>query len=316
MGLSIPKIPNPINVVKDTANFVKDTSVSVVKQTVSNTKSGIENTKDFAVHSAVSAFRAEENLRKFALNKTADAANATVNVAKSGFGRIGHPGTANPPAAQGLKFSESKGASELAYARNNAKVGDVYKFPDGKEWKVADVQDKSNGFRAIALRPVDPNDKRVIVAFAGSDEGRDWFDNVAQGAGFKPSQYRDAVNFANKWKGIAGNDVTLTGHSLGGGLASYASVKTGLKATAINSAPLSIPNLGLDPRVIGRVTQYYVPGEVLSVENAANPVDFRVGNSIAVEGRYSIFNPKSVVRNHSLGNVAPDIGMPTFVRHD
>jgi hypothetical protein len=325
MGISFP---NPINGIKSVVNHVEDAGKAVVKTTVKATETAINVTKTavgVTEHAAVGAFRFEASMTKFALRKSFDGARTVasktaqitekgVELAARGLDSITHPGNPNPPAAQGLKFSETKSACDLAYKGSNSKVNDVYQFPDGKQWKVVDVQnDPKTGFRAIALKPLDPNDKRVIVAFSGSDEGKDWGDNVKQGLGLSTAQYGEAVDFANKWKASDGSNVILTGHSLGGGLASYASIKTDLHATAVNSAPLALDHLGLNPLDALRITQYYVPGEALSVLNKANPLDIRPGFGIEVQGRNSILDPRSIGSNHSLDNVAPGIPAPKYV---
>ncbi|MEP6924898.1 MAG: Mbeg1-like protein [Pyrinomonadaceae bacterium] len=267
-------------------------------------------------HAAVKSFQFQASVVRFGLEKSFDGAqragSTAVKFAATGFNSITHPGDPNPPAAQGLKFSETKSAAGLAY---DAKQGEVYQFPDGKQWQVVDVkEDAKTGFRAIALKPTDPNDKRVIVSYAGTRDGKDWKANIGQGLGLSTKQYNEAVQFANKWKAAAGNNVILTGHSLGGGLASYASIKTGLHATAVNSAPLALNHLGLNPLAARRITQYYVPGEALSVLNKANNLDVRPGNQIAVRGKDSIFDPRSIGSNHSLDHVAPDIPAPVKIR--
>ncbi len=318
MGFSIP---NPINAVKDAVSHVKDAGETVLKTTVKATETAINVTEAVATttgNAAVSALRFEASMTRFALNKTFDGAKTIaekgINLAERAIDSVTHPGNPNPPGAQGLKFSETKSASDIAYKGSNSKVGDVYQFPDGKQWKVVDVQnDPETGFRAVALKPLDPNDKRVIVAFSGSDEGKDWGDNIKQGVGLSTAQYKEAVDFANKWKASDGNNVILTGHSLGGGLASYASIKTDLRATAVNSAPLALNHLGLNPLDALRITQYYVPGEALSVLNEANPLDIRPGFGIEVQGRHSILDPRSIGSNHSLDNVAPDIPAPKYI---
>lgn len=254
----------------------------------------------------------QANLTRVGVERAFDGArqvgSTAAHLTAAGFNRATHPGDPNPPAAQGLKFSETKGASLLAY---DAKKGAVYTFPDGKKWQIADVsEDKKTGFRAVALRPQDEGDKRIIVAFAGTRDAVDWKANAGQGLGLPTKQYNAAVQFADKWKAVAGKNVILTGHSLGGGLASYASIKTGLSATAVNSAPLALNHLGLNPFKALHITQYYVPGEALSILNAKNPLDIRPGNQIAVQGRNSILDPRSPLSNHSLGNVAPNVGEP------
>lgn len=294
-----------------TADFGKDKAGDVKNFTVD--KAG--DVKDFSVDKFKDA-------RNFTVDKAGDAKDFTVDKYKDVRNFIGGidttPGASNPRAAQGLEFSETKGASKLAY---DAKLGEVYKFPNGKEWKVVDVQENEgvfeNGFRAIALQSGD----KVIVAFAGTDPKSpgDIANDIAQGVGFAPSQYKQAVAFAQKWENKAGNaNVKLTGHSLGGGLAAYASIKTGVKATTVNSAPLALTNIGGNPfsdkvRNNPNITNYYVPGEILTVIDSQNRLDMRPGNGIAVEGENSILNPLSIGKNHSIGSVAPDIKMPEKV---
>jgi Mbeg1-like len=281
------------------------------KKVVSITANGARATENIAFNS----LKFQADITRIGLesawNGTQKVGSTAARISAQGFDRITHPGNPNPPAAQGLKFSETKSAAGLAY---DAKLGETYRFPDGKQWQVVDVQDDAKtGFRAIALKPSDPNDNRVIVAFAGTRDGKDWKANIGQGLGLPTGQYNQAVRFADEWKAASGNNVILTGHSLGGGLASYASIKTGLRATAVNSAPLALDHLGLNPLAARRITQYYVPGEALSVLNKNNPLDIRPGNSIAVQGKYSILDPRSVGRNHSLDSVAPNIPAPVKI---
>lgn len=260
---------------------------------------------------AADAVRFQAAVTRVGLERAWNGAQAAAEFSAVGFGRITHPGDPSPPAAQGLAFSETKSASGLAY---DARLGEVYRFPDGREWQVVDVSDdQQTGFRAIALKSNDPADARVIVAYAGSRDGKDWKANIGQGLGLPTGQYRQAVEFAEKWREHAGGSVILTGHSLGGGLASYASIKTGLRATAVNAAPLALDHLGLNPLAFGRITQYYVPGEALTVLNQNNPLDVRPGHSIAVRGKHSILDPRSIGRNHGLSSVAPDIPAPVKI---
>lgn len=318
---------NPINVTKtvigSTTDFVTDKATDVTVDTVVNTVETFDKVKDFSVgaynlQGALTRIGLEKT-NDFIIDKTVDGIVAANNVRNALFGIDFTPGASNPPAAQGLQFSETKGASKLAY---DAKLGEVYKFPDGKEWEVVDVQENQglweNGFRAIALK----NGDKVIVAFAGTDPKSpgDIATDIAQGVGFAPAQYKMAVAFAQKWENKAGTDnVRLSGHSLGGALAAYASIKTGVKATTVNSAPLALTNLGGNPfsgdiRNNPNITHYYVPGEVLTALDISNPLDNRPGNTIAVEGKTPMYNPLSTFTNHSLGNVAPDIPMPEKVR--
>ncbi|NOT48508.1 MAG: DUF2974 domain-containing protein [Acidobacteria bacterium] len=296
----------------DNARNVTSTFINAGETAGRTLVNGLEIGRD----AAIGTMRFQANVTRFGIERTWDAAQAAGNVAGRTANSLTHPGDPNPPAAQGLSFSETKGASQLAYG---AKVGETYKFPDGKTWNVVDVKDDpSSGFRAIALKPTDPSDKRTIVAFAGTQNGIDWRNNIQQGLGLPSKQYRQAVDFANKWKAIDGGNVRLTGHSLGGGLASYASMKTNLPATAVNAAPLALNRFSLNPfenrRDANRITQYYVPGEALTAYDDAAIGNVRPGNSIAVRGRGSILDPRSVLSNHYIDNVAPDVPLPVRVR--
>lgn len=320
MGFSIP---NPIDAARNAVETVGDFGGAVIDRAGDVGEEVIETAGEVGGafvdgaqtvgNGAVRVAQFQADVTRVGLERAWDGAQAAAGFAGDVVDRATHPGDPNPPAAQGLEFSETKSAADLAY---DANVGEVYRFPDGAEWTVADVQDDPNtGFRAVALRPTDPNDQRVIVAYAGTRNGNDWDDNLRQGAGLSSEQYQQAVDFAEKWQATDGDNVILTGHSLGGGLASYASIQTDLRATAVNSAPLALNHTDLNPfDGAPRITQYYVPGEALSVVNEANPLDTRPGENIAVQGRDSILDPRSVGSNHSLDNTAPDIAAPVRVR--
>lgn len=292
----------------DAARTVGSTAVNTAETVGRSVVNGLEVGRD----AAIGTTRFQANVTRFAVERSWDVAQGAGNLAGRAVDSLAHPGDPNPPAAQGLSFAESKGASHLAY---DAKLGETYRFPDGKTWEVVDLQDDSrSGFRAIALQPTDPSDNRTIVAYAGSREGVDWRHNFQQGFGLPSKQYNQAVDFANKWRAISGNNLRLTGHSLGGGLASYASIKTNTPATGINAAPLALNRFSLNPfenrRDAARITQYYVPGEALTLVDQAFGLNIRPGNAIRVEGEGSIFDPRSIGSNHGISNVAPDIPLP------
>ena len=256
----------------------------------------------------IARFRVERDFQEVSTARTL-AANG---------GQIGGNGFVEKyPGAQNLKFSETKAAERVAYV---GKVGDIYEFPDGRRWRVVDaVNTPRTGFQAVVLKPLDPNDDRVIVSYAGSNDRQDWITNFRQAGGETPTQYRQAVDLARKYQNKYGDRMILTGHSLGGGLASYASLQTGLRATAVNAAPLAPNNLGgnpfFNPRVAQnpRITQYYVPGEALTEIDQADLFMARPGNAIAVPGKYRRLDPRAEFLNHLIGNVAPDVPLPVKV---
>ncbi|GAB3871428.1 Mbeg1-like protein [Terrabacter terrigena] len=128
------------------------------------------------------------------------------------------------------------------------------------------------GFQANVYRD---DDGRYVLAFAGTDPKSvsDWGTNAQQGLGGLSSQHLQAIGLAQHLAAAVGSDdMVLTGHSLGGGLASAASVATDVPAVTFNAAGVH-PNTviaaaalghqtpGLDQ---GQVRNYHVRGEILT----------------------------------------------------
>jgi hypothetical protein len=122
-----------------------------------------------------------------------------------------------------------------------------------------DLTDPRSGFRA-AVYKVDPEVMNVppkyIVSFRGThDIYKDFVKaNVPQSVGLESTYYNRAMLIGRSVAGKIANkilqpgDVEFTGHSLGGGLASAASVVSGIKATTQNAA-------GLHPKTVSRFTE-------------------------------------------------------------
>ena len=138
------------------------------------------------------------------------------------------------------------------------------------------LQPTKSGFRAEIYLP-DPailgRDAKPVLCFKGtdSDKNEDWLNNARQGAGMQSDYYDRAMAVAKALSGVKGQEgFEITGHSLGGGLASAAAAVTGAHTTTFNSAGLH-PDTA--PRFIqggplfdtGKtVVAYQVQGEVLT----------------------------------------------------
>lgn len=134
----------------------------------------------------------------------------------------------------------------------------------------AALEDAGTGFRAGIY--TDGNG-RYVLAFAGSNDGKDWLNNFEQGLGLPASQYREAESVAGLAKAAFGNNLVITGHSLGGGLAAAAAAKYNIAAVTFNAAGVHDDTLraaNLDPATVkqeadaGEIRAYSVDGEILS----------------------------------------------------
>ncbi len=132
------------------------------------------------------------------------------------------------------------------------------------------LQDRKSGFDAAFYRDASGN---VALIYAGTDEGRDWKHNFGQGLGFKDAQYDQAIALAREAKLAFGERLVLGGQSLGGGLASAASMVNEVPAVTFNAAGVhdrTIERYGVDARAAkreadtGLVRHYVVDNDILT----------------------------------------------------
>ena len=110
------------------------------------------------------------------------------------------------------------------------------------------------------------------IAFRGSQSASDWKSNLGQGVGLQTDHYNRALALGDNIDAPANTRVTITGHSLGGGLASAAAMASERDATTFNAAGLSETTLDEANRIAGKdgrvdvpdISAFYVRGEVLS----------------------------------------------------
>ncbi len=114
---------------------------------------------------------------------------------------------------------------------------------------------------------------KYVLAFAGTQDLRDWGTNIAQGVGGAPPAYLQAARLSSKLGAAVGTDnLVLTGHSQGGGLAATAAMTTGASAYTFNAAgvnshildALALRNPDARAHSSSLVHNYYVKGEPLS----------------------------------------------------
>lgn len=98
----------------------------------------------------------------------------------------------------------------------------------------------ASGLDATLYRDADGH---YVLAFRGTTDVKDWHQDAVGLDGISDQQF-DAIMLARELRealGTKGTELTYTGHSLGGGLASLASLATGNKAVTFNAAGVSTP---------------------------------------------------------------------------
>ncbi len=140
------------------------------------------------------------------------------------------------------------------------------------------LDDTKTGFKA---RIYGDNEGRIVLAYSGTDEGKDWLVNFGQGLGFETTHYNQAMALARQAKVAFGDDVVMTGHSLGGGLAAAAAVATDIPAVTFNAAGVhdkTMARIGLDPDAAaqeaenGLIRRYAVKNEIITELQERTPI--------------------------------------------
>jgi hypothetical protein len=137
----------------------------------------------------------------------------------------------------------------------------------------SDLTSTQSGFTARVYVTGTGSGAQYVVAFRGSTSDKtDWLSNLQQSAGIRSDHYNRALALGERIARSGNSNVTLTGHSLGGGLASAAAIASGRPAQTFNAAGLSDATIrsANDARTAagvagaGAVSAFYIRGEVLS----------------------------------------------------
>jgi len=129
--------------------------------------------------------------------------------------------------------------------RNN-----INRFPVPKEWNVTSrvPQDSATGFEAAAY--INSTTNEIVISFAGTYDNPmnpltnpDMQADIGLATGFGSAQLLQAAEYYLQVKAANASNpkahITLTGHSLGGGLAALVGVFFGVEATTFDQAPFA-----------------------------------------------------------------------------
>ncbi|MBC8726457.1 DUF2974 domain-containing protein [Paraburkholderia sp. 31.1] len=149
---------------------------------------------------------------------------------------------------------------------------------------------KGSNFRAQLYEPdaaVFGSDMNPTLAFKGTEMTSlaDWSNNVNQSVNIESEYYERAVRSGTKLREIT-EPIDITGHSLGGGLCSAASVASSKDCWSFNAA-------GLHPKTVERyggqvtpsnINAYHVKGDILTVAQTWTPLPGAAGTPYPLSG--------------------------------
>lgn len=162
--------------------------------------------------------------------------------------------------------------SDFCYKKKDSNA----ELPEGWKEATEDIKieegcwENESGFKASLY--YNEKENLYILTFAGTENLKDWITDIRQGIGLddkKRGQYRKATELARKLQHkIKKENLVITGHSLGGGLASIASATTGCNAYTFNAAglhPKTLKDQELSPNSMGQIQAYYSTDDPLNM---------------------------------------------------
>ena len=184
-------------------------------------------------------------------------------------------------------------------------------------------EDRQSGFFSALYGTPDRN--RFVLAFRGSDESVDWTDTnfpaVLEGEG---TQYKEAVAVArvvSENAKLHGYKLSFTGHSLGGGLASVATLATGNESYVFNPAKLTgdlVKGLGLNFKygnrvhstvVRGEIVNEFSPGKYASTPNFIHAWSYKWNGNELTQEKDNSYNLDSTTR-HGIDIIMSSMSFP------
>ncbi|MDR2441380.1 MAG: DUF2974 domain-containing protein [Planctomycetaceae bacterium] len=151
-----------------------------------------------------------------------------------------------------------------------------------------------NGFHAKLY--YDLRSDQFILGFGGTtfDNINDWMTNFSQFFGQQSDQYTKGIELVNKIRNNFVDKVIVTGHSLGGGIATVAAITGKLKGFVFNPPAIHQNTLEqFDPKNIidaeNYLKRFVVTGEILDLVNTTISIQHRrIGTKISLYGSWEI----------------------------
>ena len=174
-----------------------------------------------------------------------------------------------------------------------------------KEVPTKQPDDLTSGFVAQAYR----NGTQVVIVFRGTDDWADWMNNAVNFLGYPAEQYYQGIELVRGMIESAEKqgctEVVLTGHSLGGGIASFAALWFAKKAIIFNAAGLG-DGMRADINIKPNLEKHQ--SLIHNIDMEGDPVS-ELGKQVGVI--YTLTTPKKMADENFLR--AMSTGAPTAV---
>ena len=136
---------------------------------------------------------------------------------------------------EGLAWEDNRAKS---FINRNLNIGATFASfysAFASEWVYVEHQEYLNGFQANVFQH-SLNSEKYVIAYRGTQPGglQDLWADLLLGYGKMTSQFTSALKLYDRYADKR-NQISLTGHSLGGGLANYVSVVRGVSAYTFNA---------------------------------------------------------------------------------
>ena len=134
--------------------------------------------------------------------------------------------------------------------------------------------DPRTGLKAAVYQSSFEEPRKLVISFAGTEDGPDCISDVRQGIGMKDKQYIQAMTLAKTVsERVGAAEMETTGHSLGGGLAAAGSVITGAKGYTFNAAGLHSHTVARPPYNVSRQAMQDAGSNVQAYRSTSDPLN-------------------------------------------
>lgn len=177
----------------------------------------------------------------------------------------------------------------------------------GNEYNNIKLDDDKSGLRAMLYVNQEQYEKpRYAYAISGTQDAKDWLTNLGQVVGISDQHDRAAEAAESLAAELGIENLTIVGHSKGGGQATYCALRTGCDAITFNPAGLGLYKFNLEHPSSPRIDSFVMTTDPLNIfQLVAQLIAF----DITADGSVHYIKPAK----HTAFNIDNTHGMAGFL---